>query len=104
MRRSNFFRPALTLPLLLACAAHAQTPNTTTAPAAKAPVEQRTEVITHEDAGSRIDELRVGGQTKKIDVQTKTSVPGYQVQPVDANSPADGQGTAGKSSWRILKF
>jgi hypothetical protein len=103
MQCSNLFRPALTVPLLLACAAQAQTPPSAQPPA-KAPVEQRTEVITHEDAGSRIDELRVGGQTKRIDVQTKTSVPAYQVQPVDANSPADGQGTAGKSSWRVLKF
>ncbi|WP_460566154.1 hypothetical protein [Hydrogenophaga aquatica] len=67
-------------------------------------LEQKTERITHEDAGSRIEELRVGGQTRSIDVQTKTAVPGYQVQPIDPSQADDSKGKAGKSSWRLLNF
>jgi len=60
---------------LLACNAGAQT---TAAPAEQAPkaaIEQKAESITHEDAGSRIEELRVGGETRQIEVQTKTALP-----------------------------
>lgn len=67
-------------------------------------LEQKTERITHEDAGSRIEELRVGGQTRSIDVQTKTAVPGYQVQPIDPSQSDENKGKAGKSSWRLLNF
>jgi len=63
-------------------------------------LEQRTERITHEDAGSRIDELRVGGQTRRITVQTPAAVPGYEVTPQEQQS----QGQAGRSSWRLLRF
>jgi hypothetical protein len=71
-------------------------------------LEQRTERIVHEDAGSRIEELRVGGQTRTISVQTNTDVPGYQVQPLDAGR-ADGglgqrSGNAGRSTWRLFNF
>lgn len=71
-----------------------------------APIEQKAERITHEDAGSRIEELRVGGQTRHIEVQSNTALPPYRVQPIDANRPVDnhGAGTNGQSSWRILKF
>jgi hypothetical protein len=42
---------------------------------------QRIERIHHEDAGSAIDELRVGGQTQQITVQPKTAkVPRYEVK------------------------
>lgn len=62
-------------------------------------LEQRTERLSHQDAGSRIDELRVGGQTRRISVQTPTAVPGYEVAPVEQPS-----GQAGRSSWRLLRF
>ncbi|MBZ0224358.1 MAG: hypothetical protein WA917_10260 [Comamonas sp.] len=44
---------------------------------------QRIERIVVEDAGSRVDELRVGGETKSITVQPKVGgdVPSYQVRP-----------------------
>lgn len=98
--------------LALACQAQAQTPPppvaTPASPAPAAALEQRTERITHHDAGSRIEELRIGGQTRSIDVETNSSVPGYQVQPLDAAQPdaSTGQpaGKAGKSSWRVLSF
>ena len=53
---------------------------------------QRTERIQIEDAGSRVDELRVGGQTQNISVQPKTgNLPAYEVQSPDgARSRAGG--------------
>ncbi len=81
------------------------------APLVREPIgtlEQKTERITHEDAGSRIEELRIGGQTRSIEVQTKSGVPAYQVTPIDPSRPTEGTGQGaspeGKSSWRILKF
>ncbi|WP_374408330.1 hypothetical protein [Hydrogenophaga sp.] len=63
------------------------------------------ERITHEDALSRIDELRVGGQTRSIDVKPKNGAPAYEIQPVTgADSANDGQGSSGRSRWRILSF
>ncbi len=67
-------------------------------------LEQKTERIVHHDAGSRIEELRVGGQTRSIEVQTNSRVPGYQVQPIDPARSLDDKGSTGKSSWRVLKF
>ena len=68
---------------------------------------QRIERIEVEDAGSRIDELREGGQTKSITVQPKTAVPSYDVQPAGASplpDPAAGIGSAGPRPWKVLKF
>ena len=65
-------------------------------PAGKQPatqLEQRAERIHVEDAGSRIDELRVGGETKSIVVQPKGGMPAYQIQPV-----------SGERSWKIANF
>ncbi|MGE4328913.1 hypothetical protein [Diaphorobacter sp.] len=46
---------------------------------------QRAERIVVEDAGSRVQELRVGGQTQSITVQPKTGtpVPAYEVRAND---------------------
>ena len=63
-------------------------------------LNQRTERIRVEDGGSRIDELRVGGQTRRISVQTRTAVPGYEVTPAEQQP----SGQAGRSSWRLLRF
>ncbi len=63
------------------------------ASAAPSAIEKRTEHIRIEDAGSRIDELRIGGETKTIDVQPKGGMPAYQVAP-----------TSGERSWKILGF
>ena len=68
-------RTILMLPVLLGLAglAVAQTP--AAVPAPPEPLEgrqnQKIERIRHEDAGSRIDEVRVGGQTQSITVQPK---------------------------------
>ena len=56
-------------------------------------VEKRTERIHIEDAGSSIDELRVGGETRSITVQPKGDMPSYQVQP-----------GSGQRSWKIAIF
>jgi hypothetical protein len=97
-------RSALFLALFLPCASIccAQSP----ASAPKAPeaqktstakgtgeVEKRTERILIEDAGARIDELRVGGETLSIQVQPKTRMPAYQIAPA-----------SGERSWKILDF
>ncbi|AVO50242.1 hypothetical protein C6568_14045 [Melaminivora suipulveris] len=46
---------------------------------------QRVQRIVVEDAGSRVDELRVGGQTQSITVQPKTAaaLPSYEVRAQD---------------------
>jgi hypothetical protein len=102
MRRISRLTPALLL--LLGATAFAQT---ATLPPTKG-VEQRAERIQHKDAGSQIDELRVGGETKRIDVTTQTDVPAYQVTPPSANeAPASGgqrTGSGGKTSWRMFNF
>lgn len=74
-------------------------------PAGKGP-EQTIERIRHEDKGARIDELRVGGETKTITVSPKGKAPAYEVAPESNNrNPAgsDGQGE-GKARWNILKY
>ena len=87
-------RHALTSPLLLLCAGWAQAQ---TAPApvtpAPAPVEKQTQHIVIEDAGSRIEELRVGGETQSISVQTKGGMPRYFIAPV-----------SGQRTWKLLSF
>jgi len=95
------------LALALACfSAQAQTqaqaPGSEAAPATG--IEQKTERIIHHDRGSRIEELRVGGQTRSIQVDTNSQVPGYQVQPIDPAQSAQDKGAAGKSSWRVIRF
>ena len=95
----------------------AQTPPADTKaapPAATAPAERQTdrriEHIQHEDRGTRIDELRVGGETQSITVQPKGGMPAYDVLPATGNrSPATvDRGNAGASGgtrvWKVLGF
>ena len=110
--------PALLLPALLGtlsalAAAHA---SAQVAPAADAPRSpatsapgDRIERITNEDALTRIQELRVGGQTQSIDVAPKNGAPAYQIAPQPAGAlPGETggkpTGNAGRSSWRLLNF
>ncbi len=71
-------------------------------------LNQRTEHIQVEDAGSRVDELRIGGQTQSITVQPKTgNMPEYEVQPSDGvrNRPRNGaETTTGPRVWNVMKF
>ncbi|ABM57595.1 conserved hypothetical protein [Verminephrobacter eiseniae EF01-2] len=72
--------------------------------------QQRSERIRLEDAGSRIDELRVGGQTRIISVQPKIGpMPGYEVQSPDgalrrAGSQSGAETATAPRVWNILKF
>ena len=97
-------RSALILTLSLSCASFcwAQAPapaqaasdlpktSTSTAPGE---VEKRTERIHIEDTGAKIDELRIGGETKSIDVKPKGDMPAYQVAPI-----------SGERTWKVLGF
>ena len=72
-------------------------------------LNQKAERIQVEDGGSRVDELRVGGQTQQITVQPKTGeVPAYEVQPHNSNphnrSRSDTNDTNGPRVWNVLKF
>lgn len=88
-------RLLLLLPLLLACISPswAQTPAPAPETAPSTAIEKRVERIRIEDAGSRIDELRVGGETKTITVKPKGGMPAYDVKP-----------DSGERSWKILGF
>ncbi len=112
-RPSAVLLPVL-LGTLLALPVHAQT--TPVAPAADAPRApatsapgDRIERITNEDALTRIQELRVGGQTQTIDITPKNGAPAYQIAPQPAGAlPGETggkpTGNAGRSSWRLLNF
>src|SRR5512145_212609 len=80
MLAATAFLPRLLLALcgLAAATALAQTAAPQPRGGASAPrggPEQKIERIRHEDAGSRIDELRVGGETKHITVSPKGNAP-----------------------------
>jgi hypothetical protein len=96
----------LALPVLAQTVAPA--PDAPRSPAASAPGD-RIERITNEDALTRIQELRVGGQTQSIDVEPKNGAPAYQIAPQPAGAlPGETggkpTGNAGRSSWRVLSF
>jgi hypothetical protein len=71
---------------------------------------QRTERIRVEDEGSRVDELRVGGQTQTISVQPKAAnMPGYEVQSPDGARSRVGSNSGAETNtaprvWNVLKF
>ena len=69
---------------------------------------QRTERIRVEDEGSRVDELRIGGQTQSITVQPKVGdMPAYEVQPSDGvrNRARNGaESNTGSRVWNLMKF
>jgi len=55
--------------------------------------EQLIERIHVEDGGSRIDEVRFGGETRSISVAPKGGLPVYDVQPV-----------TGARTWKVFGF
>ena len=62
-----------------------------------------------EDGGSRIDELRYGGETQSITVQPKLDVPAYEMLPADGarSRPTGRDGSAiapGQRVWNVLNF
>ena len=101
------------LPLSTLCAAQtpvqpAQAASAATAPTGRA--DQTIQRIHVEDAGSRIDEVRVGGETQSITVQPKTGInlPAYEVKPSDtargAAPSTSKNDTTGSRVWNVLKF
>ena len=102
------------LPLATVCVA--QAPAQPALAAASAPAassgwpDQAIQRIRIEDAGSRIDEVRVGGETQSITVQPKTgtNVPAYEVKPSDtargAAPSTSKSDTTGSRVWNVLKF
>lgn len=70
---------------------------------------QKIERIVTEDAGNRIEEVRVGGETQSVTVQPKGGAPAYEMQPTDLarTRPADRRdGLSGGSNrvWNVLNF
>ena len=103
---------ALALSLALPGASFAQTAPAADAanPAPTGRPDQRIEHIQIEDGGSRIDELRVGGETQSIVVSPKGGMPAYDVQPNTANrnltrgERGNGATTGGTRVWKLLDF
>ena len=104
-------RPMMTLLLaLLPAAALAQQPRIEREGTLDPRKNQKIEFIHIEDAGNRIDEVRVGGQTQSITVQPKAgNVPRYHVpgndmgrrRPVDAR---EGSSDSRQRVWDVLSF
>lgn len=66
------------------------------------------QVVVTEDESTRIEEVRVRGQTVKVTVQPKNA-PAYEIIVGDAShelSPGAGstRGAIGKSVWRLVDF
>lgn len=110
------FRPILLAPLLALAAlqaapAQAAAGTTVPTPPVAAPGEAAVERIHVEDKGSRIDELRVRGQTRRINVQPLQGAD-YEVLPIDPrHDPSQGhgqgggsRGAAGQRVWPLLSF
>lgn len=115
--RAAFFTPLFGASLLVGSMVMAQTPDAQPTPsessstAVRTPAQdrdrhnQRIERIHHEDRGSKIDELRVGGETKSITVQPKTgALPAYEVEPARPGRDAAQDGTNGRRTWKALQF
>jgi hypothetical protein len=81
---------------------------TEAAPAPSGRPDQAIKRIRTEDAGTRIDELRVGGETQQITVQPKTGGAAYEVKPAEgargAAPSAGSNETNGSRVWNVLKF
>lgn len=77
-------------------------------PAPSGRPDQAIQRIRTEDAGTRIDELRVGGETQQITVQPKTGGAAYEVKPAEGargTAPAaTSNETNGSRVWNVLKF
>ena len=83
------------------------------ASAAPTPSADREPVVKHtviEDEGSRIEELKVRGQTQRITVTPKVGTHQvYEIIPADgardmSDSASSTRGAAGKRVWRVLQF
>ena len=64
--------------------------------------EPKVERIHINEGGTKIDELRVQGETKSIQVKPKYG-PAYEVSPQPGHQNKSNK-TSGNSGWRILSF
>jgi hypothetical protein len=91
----------LALLTLVCCSSSPVLAQTMTEPAQRKPaVEQLAERLVVEDVDNRIDELRVGGESRKISVTPKGGMPAYELEP---GSQASGQAGASRV-WKIFGF
>ncbi len=91
--------PVLIIALLASPLAQAQAPvpvggaqAVNREPVSAGRTNQRVERTHVEDAGTRVDEVRYGGETQSIAVQPKTGLPEYQIK------------RDGARVWNLLKF
>jgi Protein of unknown function (DUF2782) len=115
---TRFFFPVLvSIGLGASGLAAAQTPAANTAapaPAAAAADEKRPEPrierIQVDEGGTRVDELRVRGETKSITVTPKGGMPAYDVTPERAGGGPAATGrdgtpaSGGASTWKLFDF
>ena len=104
-------RSALTLMTLLAGCGLAAAQALVQPPAAADPRQnQKIERIVIEDEGSRVEEVRVGGQTQSVTVQPRGNAPSYEMQPNDLARSRPGDRREGLSGggaqrvWNVLAF
>ena len=62
-----------------------------------------------EDGGSRVEELKVRGETRRIVVHSKLGGGNYEIVPADggrdlATGPTTPRGAAGQTVWRMFRF
>jgi len=97
--------------LALACAVcpavQAQEASTPKDPATG--IEPKVQVTVIEDDATRIEELKVRGQTQRITVQPKGGMKAYEILPADqgrdmSDSAGSQRGAAGKRVWHIFTF
>lgn len=91
------------LPLLFVLSAASAVAQPAAEPPAPRAPEPKVERILHQDGHTRVEELRIGGQTRSIDVRTRSALPGYEVRPIDPGV-SDERSGAGSRRWRVLDF
>jgi hypothetical protein len=100
--------PFLGVSAATTAAATAPDPGPVTAPGGTA--EPNVQRIVNEDQGSKIEELKVRGNTTRISVTPKVgNLRGYEIITEDGSRDvSDGltgsRGAAGKRVWRVLSF
>lgn len=70
---------------------------------------QKIEHLHAEDNANRIDEVRVGGETRSVKVQPKGHAPAYQIEPGDLAHSTPGEARNGLADrkprvWNVLDF
>ena len=100
MKTPLLFQCCLGLALAMPALARAAEPPT--APEAKSPAEPRVQHTVTEDDGSRIEELKVRGETQRLTVTTKGPLhSSYEILTVRNGST---RGNAGQRVWSVLAF